>query len=161
MQRKPTLRVEDLSSVDRELYDSATHKDWPSLHARKLVYIAGPLFGSGRSSNNIRRALAVAQMVRAADATPLIPHLSHFWDTVFPHEAVYWLSLDREMLARCQALVLLPGESPGARCERVWAGQLEIPVFELSEDDVLSAVKFAAAQTYDVPDWLRELQEYI
>lgn len=168
MRKLQPLTVADLSSADRSFYDSATRGDWPSLLSRRLVYVAGPLFGSGRSSNNVRRALAVAELLRMVGLTPFVPHLFYFWDTVFPHESDYWLSLDREVLGRCKGLVCLPGESPGARCERVWAGQLEIPCFELTEEEVQSALCCCVAPAAGYADviagepklaWLRELED--
>lgn len=98
------------------------------------VYVAGPLFGSGRSTQNVRNALAVAERVRYFGAFPFVPHLFHLWDTVFPHEGEYWLGMDKVWLATCDLLVVLPGVSPGTRMEEEWAKELGIPIFTLSGD---------------------------
>lgn len=94
------------------------------------VYVAGPLFGSGRSTENVNRALQVGQAVMACGAIPFVPHLFHYWDTVFPHE--YWLSMDKAWLRACDILVVLPGVSPGARMEEAWAVEFGIPVIHLA-----------------------------
>ena len=94
------------------------------------VYVAGPLFGSGRSTANLHNALAAAERVRAAGMFPFVPHLFHTWDTVFPHDDVdYWLDMDRVWLEQCHAMVRLRGESPGSVREEAWCAELGIPVY--------------------------------
>jgi len=86
------------------------------------VYVAGPLFGSGRCTENVHKALRVAEAVRAAGAFPFVPHLFTQWDMTFPHaDEAYWLDMDKVWLETCQALVVIPGMSPGTRKEEVWA----------------------------------------
>ena len=97
------------------------------------VYVAGPLFGSGRSTENVNRALQVGQAVMAAGAVPFVPHLFHLWDTVFPHDSDYWLYMDKHWLRACDLLVVIPGVSPGARMEEEWAKEFGIPVVLLNE----------------------------
>jgi hypothetical protein len=60
---------------------------------------------------------------------PFIPHLSHFWDKICPRSYQFWCDYGLEWLAVCQAVLRLPGESPGADRECEWAQELGIPVF--------------------------------
>jgi hypothetical protein len=92
-----------------------------------LVYIAGP-YSSPDPCENTHRAIEVAN--RLADVcAPLVPHLSHFWHTMTPRPYPFWLALDLEYLARCDALLRIPGVSPGADAEAVKAAEWGIPVF--------------------------------
>lgn len=98
------------------------------------VYVAGPLFGSGRSSANIHRALQAAERIRAAHMFPFVPHLFHLWDTIYPHaDPEYWLGMDRIWLEICDVMVRLRGDSPGSSREEAWCAQLGIPVFREDE----------------------------
>jgi hypothetical protein len=59
-----------------------------------------------------------------------VPHLTHFWHLVSPHEYEFWLKLDLEFLTVCDCLVRLPGESSGADREVARAECLCIRVYE-------------------------------
>lgn len=94
------------------------------------VYIAGPLFGSGRSTANVHKAIRAAERIHAAQMCPFVPHLFHYWDTVSPHDdAEYWLSMDRVWLEQCDVMVRLVGESPGSEREEEWCAELGIPIY--------------------------------
>ena len=94
------------------------------------VYVAGPLFGSGRSTDNVHRAVKVAEQLRHSGVMPFVPHLYHYWDAISPHDDVnYWLDMDKAWLAVCDAMIVLPGVSPGARKEEKWCKELGIPFF--------------------------------
>jgi hypothetical protein len=104
------------------------------------VYVAGPLFGSGRSSENIHNALLVADCVRKARPTdgrcvwPFVPHLFHAWDQIFPHaDENFWLDMDKQELRLSQLVLVIPGVSPGTRKEETWAKEFKIPVYKLPE----------------------------
>jgi len=93
------------------------------------VYLAGPLHGSGRTTENIHRVLKAAHRIRAAGMVPFIPHLFAFWDMVEPHEGDYWLSMDEAWLRKCDVLVRLTGVSPGSSKEEVWASEINLPIY--------------------------------
>lgn len=96
-------------------------------HRRELVYIAGP-YSKPDPCANTHQAIIVA--TRLSDlCTPLVPHLSHFWHTVIPMPYSFWTGLDLDYLRRCDALLRLPGESPGADAEVEAALEWGIPVF--------------------------------
>lgn len=92
------------------------------------VYIAGPMT-KGCIRTNVRVALAAATELADAGFAPIVPHLSHFWDMMYPRPYEYWMKIDFEWLAACGALLRLPGESSGADREVAKAQELGIPVF--------------------------------
>jgi nucleoside 2-deoxyribosyltransferase len=100
----------------------------------KLVYVAGPFRGPDHwaIAENIRNAERVALKVWRMGAAALCPHANtaHFQNAA-PDEV--WLKGDLEMLARCDALVLVPDweRSVGTRAEVEFAQSRGIPVFDL------------------------------
>lgn len=93
------------------------------------VYIAGPMSGSGAIASNVRIAIQAADELMQAGFFPFVPHLTHFWHMISPKEYEEWLELDFGWLAVCNAVLRLPGESPGADREVDRATDLGIPVF--------------------------------
>ncbi len=108
-----TIEAED---TERSLYQE-----------RALVYIAGP-YTSPDPCVNTNAAIMVANELTDI-CVPLIPHLSHFWHTVTPRPYEFWTEMDFVYLSRCDALLRLPGASPGADAEVDAAGLWAIPVF--------------------------------
>jgi hypothetical protein len=94
---------------------------WP------LVYIAGP-YSQPDPVLNTRAAIDWAEQVAKLAAVPVVPHLSHLWHLISPHDYEWWLAYDLAILARCDALLRIPGNSPGADREVEWAGEHGIPV---------------------------------
>jgi hypothetical protein len=92
------------------------------------VYVAGPLT-CGDVLANTRLAIIAGNNLRNDGYIPFIPHLTVFWDMVFPRSYEDWMSQDFEWLSRCDALYRLPGESGGADREVKLAKKLGIPVF--------------------------------
>ena len=93
------------------------------------VYVAGPYTHGGRLSN-VHRALDAADTLIDAGHAPYIPHLSHFQDARRRRTYEEWLALDFAWLAVCEALIRLPGYSPGADREVEEAQRLGIPVYD-------------------------------
>lgn len=105
------------------------------------IYIAGPLFSSGRSTENLHNALRAATLIRDAEMWPFVPHLFHTWDTVFPNNDIhYWLDMDRVWLRQCQGMLRLPGPSKGAALEEEWCAEFSIPIFYVGGRSVKTAV---------------------
>ena len=105
------------------------------------IYVAGPLFSSGRSPKNLHDALRAATLLRDADMWPFVPHLFHTWDTVFPNDSVdYWLDMDRVWLSVCDGMLRLPGQSKGAALEEKWCKKLGIPYFFVGGGSVKKTV---------------------
>lgn len=96
------------------------------------VYIAGPYSG-GDVGKNIREAMIAWHRLRNLGFIPFCPHLSHFLHLLIPLEYEDWLLWDLEWLRVCDAVLRLPGESPGADREVLAANDLNIPVFTTIE----------------------------
>lgn len=95
----------------------------------RYVFVAGPYTG-GDVAENVRAAIQAAESLRRAGFIPFLPHLTHFWHLVTPAPYQAWIDYDAAWLERCDALVRLPGDSPGADGEVALARRRGIPVFE-------------------------------
>ena len=80
------------------------------------VYVAGP-YTKGDVAINVRKALTAGEALSLYGFVPYIPHLSHFWHLVHPHDVDFWYQLDTHWLDCCDCLLRLPGESHGADLE--------------------------------------------
>jgi hypothetical protein len=94
----------------------------------KTIYVAGP-YTKGDVAVNVRDAITMGDHLRLLGLVPFIPHLTHFWHLVQPHNIEYWYEYDMEWLEKCDALFRLSGESTGADKEVARARELGIPVF--------------------------------
>lgn len=92
------------------------------------VYIAGPITHGDRTLN-LRTAILAADVVWRAKHFVFVPHLNDTYHLVAPHDYESWLAFDFAWLAKCDVLVRLPGISPGADREVVFATEHGIPVF--------------------------------
>jgi hypothetical protein len=98
---------------------------------RPRVYVAGPINGSGRQFDNLRRALDAGTELMELGLDPFIPHLNLLWSFAQGAEVDVprWQAWDDNWLSACDALYRLPGESPGSDHEDALARRLGIPVF--------------------------------
>lgn len=101
---------------------------------RCYVYVAGPLNGSGTQEINIRNACRVGTQLLAKGMIPFIPHLNVLWNMVDPHHVDDWMRWDVAWLDRCDAMLRLPGESPGSDHEIAEARKRGIPVFHFDKE---------------------------
>lgn len=92
------------------------------------IYVAGP-YTKGDVAQNVREAIVVGNNIKALGHTPFIPHLTHFWHMLIPHDIEYWYAYDMEWLKECDALFRIPGESKGADAEAAMARELGMPVY--------------------------------
>lgn len=96
---------------------------------KPLVYVAGP-YSKPDPVENTRRAVAIGSyLLDTGLVVPYVPHLSMFWHYLTPRPYSDWLALDLDMIAHCQALLRLPGDSPGADAEVDLAMKLNLPIF--------------------------------
>jgi hypothetical protein len=95
---------------------------------RSRIYVAGP-YTRGDVCLNVRAAVHAADQLLTLGYAPLVPHLTHLWHTISPHDYEEWLTLDLAWLAVCDAVLRLPGDSPGADRECAEAVRLGIPVY--------------------------------
>jgi hypothetical protein len=94
----------------------------------KRVYVAGP-YTNGDQVVNVRNAIEVADVLLLLNYAPYVPHLSHFWNFLKPHEYGTWMALCTEWLSACESMIVIEGYSPGARVEEAVAKQLHIPIY--------------------------------
>lgn len=90
------------------------------------VYIAAPM---GGKEENTKYAISVANQLLDMGYTPFCPHLTHYWDLLYPRLKREWLSYDLEWLRDCDCVLRLPGESKGADIEEECALSIGKPVY--------------------------------
>ena len=77
---------------------------------------------------NVRDAIRAAHAAASLGAAVHVPHLSYHWHVMFPRPYEDWMADDFEVIARCDALYRMDGESPGADREVAFATEHAIPV---------------------------------
>lgn len=103
---------------------------------RTRVYVAGPYSDGDTLSDELREemaeiAIAAGDLLLDKGYAPFVPHLTHYWHRLLPHDYNEWLAYCMEWMRPCHCALFLPGKSSGAEEERVWAtGKLLIPIFD-------------------------------
>jgi hypothetical protein len=103
---------------------------------RPFVYIAGPYVRPDPVENTHQTIKWADELQASGLITAYVPHLSLLWHIVVPHEPDYWYEYDLAILARCDALLRLPGESTGADNEVKFALEQNPPMpvfYEIGE----------------------------
>src|SRR5712692_2454990 len=93
---------------------------------KPLVYIAHPM--TLNWFVEARKAFTIASTLRDF-VTPLLPDVCVLWYLVDPKEHQRWVDYDLEIISNCDALLRLPGESPGADAEVKFATEKKIRCF--------------------------------
>jgi hypothetical protein len=96
------------------------------------VYVSGPY--SADPERSIQAAIQAADALLTAGHAPLVPHLKHPWIQTTDHPYEAWLGVDLTWLQAADAVLRLPGHSPGADRETALAEQLGIPVHHNIQD---------------------------
>ncbi|MFV0442888.1 MAG: hypothetical protein ACK5Q5_04885 [Planctomycetaceae bacterium] len=104
-----------------------------------LVYIAAP-YSEPDPVENTHAVIQIADALLDAGFTPLIPHLTLAWQLVSPKPYATWLAYDRQLLARSDVLLRVPGYSNGATQECAFADELGIPVIRPRSADPADCV---------------------
>lgn len=107
-----------------------------------MIYIAAP-YSEPDPAVNTHGVLRIADALLENGFTPVIPHLNLLWHLFSPKPYETWLEYDRELLARCDAVLRVPGFSVGAARETRFAKSLNIPVIYSqsgSPEDCVEAV---------------------
>jgi|GEM_PF-825467 len=92
------------------------------------IYVAGA-YSKGDVAENVRTAIHEGDYVARLGHVPFIPHLTHFWHMLIPHDYEFWMSQDEQWLLSCDAILRLKGESAGADREVETAKKLGLPVY--------------------------------
>ncbi len=106
---------------------------------KKLVYIASPL--SGDIARNLVFARQACRYAIAQDAIPFAPHLlyTQMLDDRDPAERRLGIDMGNQMLGLCEELWLCGDRiSPGMEGERKLAEEWNIPVHQISTEEILS-----------------------
>lgn len=99
------------------------------------VYIAGPISNGEDSKmgyqavvDNIRNAILLGGRIADMGHSPLVPHLTHFWNLIDPRAYTDWLRIDDAWVKVSDVVFRMPGASVGADREVALAVSLGIPV---------------------------------
>ena len=95
---------------------------------KPLVYVAGPYTFPDPCVNTNAMIKVGTRLIEDGVVTPLVPLLTMLWHLVDPHPVEFWYAYDLELLARCDVLLRLPGQSTGADIEVAEAQRLGTPV---------------------------------
>jgi nucleoside 2-deoxyribosyltransferase len=98
----------------------------------RLIYVAGPYTADPERCT--LEAMDAADALEDAGYVAFIPHLSHFRHQRRPRDYRHWMTVDLAWLAKCDALLRLPGHSPGADEEVAFAQGRGLPVFHSLHD---------------------------
>jgi hypothetical protein len=96
---------------------------------RPLIYIAAPYTRPDPVKNTNEAIRVASELVDEGLVTPFVPHLTLLWHLVDPHPLDFWYEYDVATLARCDAVLRLPGDSTGADKETAYAETKGLPVF--------------------------------
>lgn len=110
---------------------------------RPLVYVAGPVTGDPWGC--VRRATRMAHQLDQLGFDAYLAQVSVLHEIVDPQPYERWISLGFNMLARCDGLIRLPGDSPGADREVNHALELGLPVLS-HHDDLKEWASYVRAQ---------------
>jgi hypothetical protein len=108
---------------------------------KPLVYIAGP-YTSNPVLNTRQATRTGLDLWRTGLAVPYVPHWSIVADLIQPMRHDRWLAYSCDVILHCDALLRLPGDSPGADIEVTFAAEHRIPQYS----DIESLLTWAASQ---------------
>lgn len=114
-----------------------------------LLYIAGP-YTNPDPVQNTHRMIRIADALWELGIVPVVPHLSLLWHLVSPRPYEQWLEYDLHVMARCDAVLRVPGPSTGADREVFQATRSGQPVIippSAAVADCVSAVKTWTGET--------------
>jgi hypothetical protein len=101
------------------------------MRSGKVVYIAGA-YQYPDPVINTRIAIDAWETLFQAGWIPIVPHISLFVHLVHPHPVEDWYAYDLALLERCDILLRIPSESPGAEVECQRAKELGMPVHRMT-----------------------------
>ncbi len=105
------------------------------MSTKPLVYVAGAYTQPDPIENTHNYLQLGTQLVEDGYVTPFIPHVTLLWHMVTPRPYQFWLDYDKDILARCDALLRSNQDySSGADEEERLARELGIPVFYFKDE---------------------------
>lgn len=106
---------------------------------KAMVYVAGPI--TSNPFGCVRESVPVFLELREMGLVPFMPQWSVLPEMIEKIDYEVWLEHDFDIIRHCQAIVRLPGDSPGADREGMFGAELGIPIF-LWPDDKEAIYKF-------------------
>ena len=104
-----------------------------------MIYIASA-YTQGDSAINVKRQIDAFDSILVQGHTPIAPTLSHFVHMVHPHSYETWMQWCLKLVERCDVVVRVRSESPGADREVEYAKLFDIPVLYVDEPYECGAV---------------------
>lgn len=99
---------------------------------KPFVYVAGPI--TANPLGCVRESIPVFKYVLSVGGWPFMPQWSVLPEMIENIDYETWLAYDFDFISRCDALLRIPGTSPGADREVEYAFGLDKPVFMLDTD---------------------------
>ena len=93
----------------------------------QLIYISSP-YTKGDCASNVRMQIDAAAAIMDLGHIPVVPNLTFLVQLVHPRLYEEWIQMYLHLVARCDFVLRLGGESPGADREVAHASSLGIPV---------------------------------
>ena len=100
------------------------------------IYIAAP-YTKPDPVENTHKVIHVANHLVQMGFIPIVPHLSMLWHAITPKPYEFWLRYDLALLVKCDAVLRLSGESPGADAEVKEAIAMKKHIFYSLQEVVL------------------------
>lgn len=100
----------------------------PDGYRRTRVYVSGPIT-KGDQAVNVHNAMEVTSRLMALGYAADCPHFSHFMQTAFPQPYERWMQRDFAFINVVDAVLRIPGESPGGDREVAYALNRGIAVY--------------------------------
>lgn len=98
---------------------------------KPFVYIAGPM--SGKYLSCVREMIPVQDALHRAGLVTFAPQLSVLRELITPATWEEYLEYDLDIIAHCDGLVRLPGDSKGADREVEFARKRMMPIWHLKD----------------------------
>lgn len=100
---------------------------------KKYVFISSP-YTNGCQAANVREQHEAFDLLLRLGHFPFAPLMSHYHQIIFPVTYERWIAWDLAWIERCDCVLRLPGESPGADRECAHTEENGIPVIRTEEE---------------------------
>lgn len=116
-----------------------------------MVYLAGPYTNPDPVANT-SHAITVANYIEEMfGVAVVVPHLTLLSHLIIPRNIDHWYAYDLQILARCDALVRIPGASTGADNEVEFAKGRGIPVFFSDQKNFANELRTYCTTIFGAP----------
>lgn len=102
------------------------------MSSRPVLYVAGPYTRPDPVINTHRAAKVATWLFEHTNWVPMLPHTTLLWHAITPRPVEFWYALDLAHMAKCDAMVRLPGDSTGADAEVAHAHTIGLKVIDFA-----------------------------